>query len=304
LESLILLTDDPNPPTLNDLPQPLVERFVGKNGKHLLQVYCKGDFWDPNTMRQFVADVRSVDPAATGNPIQIYEACHQMNRAYIEAALYALAAILVTLYLDFRSVKDVLLSLVPLVLGMFGLFGLMGWFDIPLNPANMITLPLILGIGIDDGVHILHDFRRQGRRYRMPENATLTAVTVNSLTTLVGFGALMASPHQGLESLGRVLTFGMAFCLVIALLMPGFLRWISGLLSTAEMEKEIEWETDLRRIINEVAAADDLVHETPPEELLAASKDARPQDSHQDRRSIEDLPSIPMSSRIRPRKAA
>ena len=304
LESLILLTDDPNPPTLNDLPQPLVERFVGKNGKHLLQVYCKGDFWDPNTMRQFVADVRSVDPAATGNPIQIYEACHQMNRAYIEAALYALAAILVTLYLDFRSVKDVLLSLVPLVLGMFGLFGLMGWFDIPLNPANMITLPLILGIGIDDGVHILHDFRRQGRRYRMPENATLTAVTVNSLTTLVGFGALMASPHQGLESLGRVLTFGMAFCLVIALLMPGFLRWISGLLSTAEMEKEIEWETDLRRIINEVAAADDLPSETPSEELLAASKDARPQDSHQDRRSIEDLPSIPMSSRIRPRRAA
>lgn len=304
LESLTLLTEDPSPPAFSDLPQPLVERFVGKNGKHLLQVYCKGDFWDPNTMRQFVADVRSVDPAATGNPIQIYEACHQMNRAYIEAALYALVAILTTLYLDFRSIKDVLLSLVPLVLGMFGLFGLMGWFDIPLNPANMITLPLILGIGIDDGVHILHDFRRQGRRYRMLENATLTAVTINSLTTLVAFGALMASPHQGLESLGRVLAFGMAFCLLIALLMPGFLRWISGLLSTTGAETEIEWETDLQRIINEVAATDDLAAETSSEELIAISKDARPQDSPQDRRSIENLPSIPMPPRIRPRKAA
>jgi len=200
LADLLLLTENPTPPELNDLPQPLVERFVGKHGRHLLQVYCKGDFWEPQTMRQFVADVRSIDPEATGNPIQIYEACHQMNRAYIEAAIYAFIAILITLYIDFRSVKDVLLSLVPLILGMLSLFGLMGWFDLPLNPANMITLPLILGIGIDDGVHILHDFRRQGRRYRMPENATLTAVTINSLTTLVGFGALMASPHRGLEA--------------------------------------------------------------------------------------------------------
>ncbi|HQF13776.1 MAG TPA: MMPL family transporter [Thermogutta sp.] len=299
--SLALLTQQLDPPQLDDLPQPLVERFVGKNGRHLLQVYCKGDFWDPVTMRQFVADIRSVDPAATGNPIQIYEACHQMNRAYIEAAIYAFVAILLTLYLDFRSIKDVLLSLLPLILGMISLFGLMGWFDLPLNPANMITLPLILGIGIDDGVHILHDFRRQGNRYRMPEGATLTAVTINSLTTLVGFGALMASPHCGLESLGRVLTFGMAFCLVTALLMPGFLRWASGLLRVDR--DSTEWETKLQEILKGVTAGQHPTSEphqaaTNPPRVVAplSAAEEQPQSEQSQRAAI--------SVKIRPRRAA
>lgn len=227
---------DPEPPTLDDLPESLRIRFVGQNGRHLVQVYCKGDFWDPKVMRQFVTDVRSVDPEATGNPIQIYEAARQMNRAYIEATLYALVAIALALYLDLRSLRDVGLALIPLVCGMAALFGLMGYLDIPLNPANMITLPLILGIGIDDGVHIIHDYRRQRGRYIAPQPSTLTAVIVNTLTTMVGFGALMLSPHQGLQSLGRVLTLGMATCLTAALLLPSVLRVLSGLRDSAEKE--------------------------------------------------------------------
>lgn len=302
LADLLLLTENPTPPELNDLPQPLVERFVGKHGRHLLQVYCKGDFWEPQTMRQFVADVRSIDPEATGNPIQIYEACHQMNRAYIEAAIYAFIAILITLYIDFRSVKDVLLSLVPLILGMLSLFGLMGWFDLPLNPANMITLPLILGIGIDDGVHILHDFRRQGRRYRMPENATLTAVTINSLTTLVGFGALMASPHRGLESLGRVLTFGMAFCLIIALLMPGFLRWISGLLQLAKQTGE--WEANLDEILKGVAIENTLPTPETEDQSIPALRGSQASRHDEQDQAAANPPIGSAAAKIRPRRAA
>ncbi|MGQ9822324.1 MAG: MMPL family transporter [Thermogutta sp.] len=225
---------DPEPPTLDDLPESLRVRFIGRSGRHLVQVYCKGDFWDPQVMRQFVSEVRSVDPEATGNPIQIYEAARQMNRAYIEATFYALAAIVLVLYLDFRSFRDVGLSLIPLVCGLAALFGLMGYLEIPLNPANMITLPLILGIGVDDGVHITHDYRRQKGRYLAPQPSTLTAVIVNTLTTMVGFGALMLSPHQGLQSLGRVLTLGMATCLTAALLLPSVLRVLSDRQSTAE----------------------------------------------------------------------
>lgn len=241
------------PPELTDLPPALVDRFVGRTSQHLLQIYCKGDFWDPETMREFVTQVRRVDPAATGNPIQIYEACHQMNRAYIEAALYAFFAILIVLYIDFRNLKDVLLALIPLFLGVVCLFGLMGWLNLPLNPANMITLPLILGIGIDNGVHIVHDFRKQGIDYKMPSNATLVAVVVNSLTTMIGFGALMLSPHRGLESLGRVLTFGVGLTLVTALLMPGFLRWIHGLLRS-ESTLNTEWTTFIKEILDERTA--------------------------------------------------
>ncbi len=214
---------DPTPPGLGDLPPALVHRFVGKTGRYVLHVYCKGDIWDKPTAERFVRDVRSVDPEATGNPLQIYEASRQMNESYVKAACYALAVIVVILLFDFRSVGLTLLALSPLFLGMLQLFGLMGWLGIPLNPANMIVLPLILGIGIDTGVHIVHDFHLQGNGYRRTSSSTATAVVVNSLTTMVGFGSLMVASHQGLQSLGRVLTLGITCCLLTALVLPNLL---------------------------------------------------------------------------------
>jgi len=101
---------------------------------------------------------------------------------------------------------------VPLALGMLQMFGILGLLDLPLNPANMIVLPLILGIGIDDGVHVVHDFRRQSGRYRISAS-TASAILITSLTTMIGFGSLMIACHQGLQSLGRVLTIGVSCCL-------------------------------------------------------------------------------------------
>jgi hopanoid biosynthesis associated RND transporter like protein HpnN len=218
---------NPEPPQLADLPQSLVRRFVGKDGKFLLQIYSKGNIWDMDAMEQFVADVRSVDPRATGNPLQTYEASRQMQRSYIQAAWYALAGILLTLYLDFRSLRYTLLAMLPLGLGMLQLFGILGVFHIAINPANMIVLPLILGIGIDDGVHVVHDFRRSRGPYRMSPS-TATSVVITTLTTMVGFGSLMIASHRGLQSLGRVLTIGVSCCLFTSLVMlPAFLTWIS-----------------------------------------------------------------------------
>jgi len=111
-----------------------------------------------------------------------------------------------------------LLAMVPLGLGMAQMFGILGLLDIPLNPANMIVLPLILGIGIDDGVHVVHDFRRQRGRYRISAS-TASAVLITSLTTMVGFGSLMIASHRGLQSLGRVLTIGVSCCLFTSLVM-------------------------------------------------------------------------------------
>jgi predicted RND superfamily exporter protein len=220
---------DPEPPQLADLPQSLVRRFVAKDGKKfLLQIYSKEDIWDNlEAMEQFVADVRSVDPRATGNPLQTYEASRQMKQSYVQAAWYALAGILLVLYLDFRTLRHTLLAMLPVGLGMLQLFGLLGFLQIPINPANMIVLPLILGIGIDDGVHVVHDFRRQGRPYRMSPS-TASAVVITSLTTMVGFGSLMIASHRGLQSLGRVLTIGVSCCLFTSLVMlPALLAWVS-----------------------------------------------------------------------------
>jgi len=107
------------------------------------------------------------------------------------------------------------------------MFGLLGALNIPLNPANMIVLPLIMGIGIDDGVHVIHDFRRQAGRYRM-SSSTASAVLITSLTTMIGFGSLMIASHRGLQSLGRVLTIGVTCCMFTSLVMlPALLAWIT-----------------------------------------------------------------------------
>lgn len=218
---------NPEPPQLSDLPKGLVTRFVGQDGRHLLKIYAKGDIWDMEAMRQFVGEVRAVDPRATGNPLQTYEASRQMKRSYEQAAWYALAAVLLILYFDFRSLRYTLLAMLPVGVGMLQLFGLLGLLAIPLNPANMIVLPLILGIGIDDGVHVVHDFRLQKGRFRLAPS-TASAVLITSLTTMVGFGSLMIASHRGLQSLGRVLTIGTCCCLFSSLVMlPALLTWLA-----------------------------------------------------------------------------
>lgn len=221
---------NPEPPQLADLPASLVTRFVGHSGKHLLKIYAsvkngQEGIWEVNSMERFVHQVRSVDPEATGNPMQVYEAARQMKRSYQQAAWYAFFTVVPVVFLDFRSIRYTLLALLPLGMGMLQMFGLMGWLDIALNPANMIVLPLILGLGIDNGVHIVHDFRQQSGCYRLSAS-TANAVVINSLGNMVGFGALMLASHQGLQSLGRVLTIGMGCILFSALVTPNlFLLW-------------------------------------------------------------------------------
>jgi len=203
---------NPEPPQWSDLPPGLVDRFVGRSGKLLLRIYGKGNLWDVDATERFVADVRRVDPKATGNPMQVSESSRIMRQSYEQAAVYALLIILPVVFLDFGSLRDTVLAILPLALGMLQLFGLMGLLNVPLNPANTIALPLMLGMGVDNGVHIMHDFRSQQGRYRM-SHSTSVAVVLNTVTTMVGFAVLMIAEHRGLQSLGRVLTLGMAFCL-------------------------------------------------------------------------------------------
>ncbi|MBN2578681.1 MAG: MMPL family transporter [Pirellulales bacterium] len=215
------------PPNLADLPAGLVSRFVSPGGKFLMKIYSRGDVWDMTAMEQFVHEVRQVDTNATGNPLQIYEASLQMKRSYEQAALLALTVILPVVYFDFRSLRALALAMLPLGLGMVQMFGLMGLLGLPLNAANMIVLPLILGVGIDAGVHIVHDFRSQRGPYRM-NSAIASAVVINQVTNMAGFGALMIASHQGLQSLGRVLVLGMSSCLFSSLvILPALLTWLT-----------------------------------------------------------------------------
>ncbi len=218
---------NPAPPELSDLPESLVHRFVGQHGRYLLKIYGKGNIWDAAALGQFVKDVRTVDPHVTGNPLQAHEASFEMKRSYQEAAVYSLLVIIGVLVLDFRSLRFSLIAALPLAVGMLQTYGLLGFLNVPLNPANLIALPLILGIGVDYGVHIVHEYREQTGPYRMSPG-TAVAVLVDGLTTIVGFGSLMIASHQGLQSLGRVLTIAVTCCMFSSLIMlPALLTWMT-----------------------------------------------------------------------------
>jgi len=218
---------NPESPQLADLPTSLVSRFVGQHGKYLLKIYGVGDIWNMDSLSKFVHDVRRVDPKATGNPLQAYECSLEMKRSYEQATLLSLIIIMGVLYFDFRNLFHCALAAIPQFMGIAITLGLLGYMNTPLNPANLIAVPMILGIGVDYSVYIVHEWLEQKGRYRMTAG-TAIAVTVDAMTTLIGYGSLLIASHRGLQSLGRVLTIAVTFCTLMSVVaLPAFLTWIS-----------------------------------------------------------------------------
>ncbi|MSU56908.1 MAG: RND transporter [Pedosphaera sp.] len=215
--------DDREGLRIEDLPPALRHRFVGRTGKQLLQVYPKKNVWQRANQEEFVRELRqALDPngtdlpVITGTPVQLYEYTRLLKRSYEEAALYSLAAIVVLVLIHFRSLGSVVLALLPVAIGSVWLGGLMGWWGIPLNPANIMTLPLIIGIGVTNGIHILNRFAEE-QTPSILAKSTGKAVLVSGLTTIAGFGSLALAKHRGIESLGYVMATGVATCMFAGL---------------------------------------------------------------------------------------
>jgi len=208
----------PAPVTGADVPPELRERYVGVNGEYLVRAFARESLWDYAALERFSAAAAAVDSEATGKSFRTLEGLRQMKRGFEHAALYALAAIVLVLILDLRSFTELALGLFPLAVGVVLTLGVMGLCGVTLNPANMIALPLIVGVGVDNGVHVLHDYRARvpGRPYRLGA-ATGRGVLVAGLTTVLGFGTLITARHSGMASLGLALTLGVAFCMLAAL---------------------------------------------------------------------------------------
>jgi hopanoid biosynthesis associated RND transporter like protein HpnN len=216
----------PRPITLDDLPGALRERYVGQNGKWLLRVFAKECLWEFGPLENFCERIHTVDPEATGKPFGTVEGLKSMKDGLLRAGLYAFAVIAVVLLIDFRKPQRALLALAPLVLGVLFSLGLLGLFGVPLNPANMIAFPLILGVGVDNGVHILHDYLiRRSEGKSSVSHAIGRGVLVKAFTTMIGFGTLMMSTERGLVGLGLILTLGVSCSMLTALfLLPAILH--------------------------------------------------------------------------------
>ncbi len=208
--------DDTAPLRPEDIPAPLRHRFISKSGdRYLLQVNPRSNVWERVPQEVFVRELRQVDPEVTGEPVQLYEYTTLLKDSYIEAAWYALAAVMGLVWLHFRRLLALGLALLPVGLGMVWLAGGLGWVNQPFNPANIMTLPLVVGIGVTNGIQVLHRFAEEGRP-TIFSRSTGKAVLLSALTTVAGFGSLMLAQHRGIASLGLVMSLGTLACLVAA----------------------------------------------------------------------------------------
>jgi uncharacterized protein len=220
---------NPTVVTMKDVPEELRRRFIGKSGHFLIQVHPKVDIWEKEGARQFVAELRSVDPEVTGAPIITYEATVLMERAYLQGTVYAFVLVGALSLLMIRRWPETLLALLPLVLGLLWTIGLMQVFGIRFNLANIWALPLIIGTSAEFGLNVMLRYL-EGRSHGGPlvARSTVMGVALSGIQTMVGFGSLMIAAHRGIFSLGVLLTIGMACGLVASLaVLPVILRGLS-----------------------------------------------------------------------------
>ena len=211
--------DPPGPITMADVPAQLKNRLISRDGtKYLLQIYPKKSIWDREPLEEFIGQLRQVDPDVAGSPIVGYESIRAMKQGYTEAGLYALIAVLVVTFITLRRVGDTVLAIIPLGIGMIWTAGWMWLFNLRFNLANLIAVPLIIGIGLENGIHIVHRFREEGEGGpALVASSTGQSVTLFSLTTMVGFGSLMVAKYYGIYSIGLLLTVSVGSVLVASL---------------------------------------------------------------------------------------
>jgi hopanoid biosynthesis associated RND transporter like protein HpnN len=208
------------PITSEDLPSELRSRYIGKTGKFRLFVFPAEDIWELPALGRFVQDLTTADTDALGAPVTNYAYIRAITMGYEKAGIYALSGILFLTFCMFRGVIPTMLALVPLLVGVSWTLGLMVLFQLPFNMANLLFIPLIIGIGIDNGIYIVHRFREEAqdadKRLPLP-GSTGRSVNLATLTTIVGFGSMMISGHQGIYSLGLLVTLGVGSILIASL---------------------------------------------------------------------------------------
>src|SRR5262249_31151343 len=220
---------DPRPVTIQDVPPELQRKFVGASGRFLLQIHPKVDIWEREGARQFVSELRSVDPDVTGSPVITYEATRLMERGYLQGTAYAFILVGGLTILMIRRWREAGLAMLPLGLGLLWTIGLMHLLGLKFNLANVWGLPLIIGISAEFGLNVVLRYL-EGRSHGGPlvARSTVMGVALNGLTTMVGFGSLMVAAHRGIFGLGLLLTIGSACGLVASLVvLPVILRLVT-----------------------------------------------------------------------------
>jgi hopanoid biosynthesis associated RND transporter like protein HpnN len=202
--------------TIDNLPPDLVSEWVTPDGRARVEVSPAGDPNDNETLRAFARAVLAVAPTATGGPISILESGHTIVRAFLEAGFWALASITLLLWVVLRRFGDVLLTLIPLLLAGVVTMELCVILGMPLNFANIIALPLLLGLGVAFKIYYIMAWR--AGQTDLLQSSLTRAVFWSALTTAVAFGSLWLSSHPGTSSMGKLLALSLVTTMCAAVL--------------------------------------------------------------------------------------
>ncbi len=204
------------PVGLEDLPERLRDRSLTVDGRARIEIVPREDLRDAAARRRFVDAVTALAPSASGAPITITEAGRAVVHAFLEAAGIALFAISILLLIVLRSARDSALVLAPLLLAALLTVAATVIFGVPFNFANVIVLPLLFGLGVAGGIHVVVRARDAGAG-GLAATSTPRAVVLSSLTTIASFSALALSSHRGTASMGILLTVAIALTLATTL---------------------------------------------------------------------------------------
>jgi hypothetical protein len=202
--------------TLDTIPPDLERAWLAPDGRARVQVIPKADPDDTTALRQFVTAVLAVEPAATGPAVLMYEAGNTVVRAFVEAGIFALAAIAILLWITLRRISDVLLTLIPLLVAGVVTLELCVALDIPLNFANIIALPLLLGVGVAFKIYYIMAWR--SGKTALVQSTLTRAVIFSALATASAFGSLWLSSDPATSSMGKLMALALVCTMAAAVL--------------------------------------------------------------------------------------
>ncbi len=230
--------------TIESLPREISDQYVGKSGKHfLIYVFSRENIWDRQYMELLVEDMKKVSPRATGMAVVYHALLTGMMTDGKFAMQIALVLIFLLLLADFRSIWKALLAIVPLIFGVLIMLGIMDLAGMMLTLVGIYAVPIIIGIGIDDGVHIIHRYNVEGRKaHKIVFASTGRAILLTSLTTMLAFGSLWFARMAGIGDLGITLLIGVGACFLATTLVIPVLAGMGGYILDRKGPAQVEAE--------------------------------------------------------------
>jgi len=204
------------PVSLGNLPADLVSGWKTKDGLMRVEAEPRGDPNDNETLRKFAAAVLAAEPTAIGGPVSILKSGDTIVKAFIHAGFWALLVISLLLWITLRRITDVLLTLVPLLVAGAVTLEICVLIDLPLNFANIVALPLLLGVGVAFKIYYVTAWR--AGRTNLLQSSLTRAIFFSALTTATAFGSLWLSSHPGTASMGKLLALSLVTTLAAVLL--------------------------------------------------------------------------------------